>query len=291
VSESNNLRPEPGSGGGTKSAVLFGALIALLAANVYLYLQVDQIRSDMVKLRESVLSEVTNLREASTVTSATNRRSLDTLKSEMENTRRQASAAASSAKTEALSHAEQLARRLAEEQQKQAQQVTSQLSEVKEVASAANTKIADVSTDVSAVKSQVALTKSELEKTVAELKSVKGDLGVQSGLIATNAKELGALKRLGERNYFEFNLAKAKTPQKIGDISVLLKKTDPKRNKYTIEVLADDKRTEKRDKNVNEPVQFFVSKARQPYELVVNEVKKDAIVGYLAAPKDQVARN
>ena len=69
------------------------------------------------------------------------------------------------------------------------------------------------------------------------------------------------------------------------------KKTDQKRNKYTLEVYADDKRTEKKDKNVNEPVQFYVAKARQPYELVVNEIGKDVIKGYLATPKDQIARN
>ena len=120
---------------------------------------------------------------------------------------------------------------------------------------------------------------------------VTGDLGVQSGYIATNGKELSALKRLGERNYFEFNLAKAKTPQKVGDITLLLKKTDQKKNKYTVEISADDKKTEKKDKNVNEPVQFYVAKARQPYELVVNEVGKDLIKGYLATPKDQIARN
>ena len=66
---------------------------------------------------------------------------------------------------------------------------------------------------------------------------------------------------------------------------ILLKKTDQKKNRYTIEVTVDDKVVEKKDKTVNEPVQFLTSKARQPYELVVNEVKKDVIVGYLATPK------
>jgi hypothetical protein len=71
---------------------------------------------------------------------------------------------------------------------------------------------------------------------------------------------------------------------------LLLKRADPKRNQFTIEVMADDKLTEKRDKNVNEPVQFYTSKAKQPYELVVNQVQKDLIVGYLATPKEQTAR-
>ena len=66
--------------------------------------------------------------------------------------------------------------------------------------------------------------------------------------------------------------------------------TSEQGHRFTIELLADDKRVEKKDKNLNEPVQFYVSKARQPYEIVVNEVKKDQIVGYLATPKVQTSR-
>jgi len=275
-----------------KTAVLVGAVIAMLAANVYLYMQVDVLKTEIAKLRESIATEVTNLRENSTATSATHRKSIETLKSELEAARRTAATAASHAKSEAESHADQIAKQLAAEQKRQEQQFTSQVSEVKEATSSANSKINDVNGEVSNVKTQVASTRSELEKTIGDLKKVTGDLGVQSGYIATNGKELAALKRLGERNYFEFNLAKAKTPQKVGDITLLLKKTDPKKNKYTLEVFADDKMTEKKDKNINEPIQFYVAKAgRQPYELVINEVKKDVVKGYLATPKDQIARN
>ncbi len=283
--------PQQTNGSSLRTAILVGGAIAFLAANVYLYLQVDHLRTDLAKLRESMSTEITNLRETSTVMTASQRRHLDNLKGELDTARRQASQATNQAKTEALNRAEQLAKKLADEQQKQERQVTSQLSEVKDAATTANAKIADVSGDVSTVKTQVASTRSELEKTISDLKKVTGDLGVQSGYVATNQKELSALKRLGERNYFEFNLGKTKAPQRVGDVTLFLKKADPKRNKYTLEVIADDKKVEKRDRNVNEPVQFYVAKARQPYELVVNEIKKDQIVGYLATPKDQIARN
>jgi len=284
--------PADDSGSNLKTAILAGAVIAMLAANVYLYMQVDVLKTEISKLRESIATEVTNLRENSSATSATHRKSIETLKSELEAARRTAATAASHAKVEAEGRADKIAKQLAEEQKRQAQQVASQISEVKEANTSTNTKIADVNTEVSSVKTQVASTKSELDRTIGDLKKVTGDLGVQSGYIATNGKELAALKRLGERNYFEFNLAKAKTPQKVGDITLLLKRTDPKRNKYTLEVYADDKMTEKKDKNLNEPIQFYVAKAgRQPYELVVNEIKKDIIKGYLATPKDQIARN
>ncbi len=282
--------PPSESGWSLKVAILFGAVIALLAANIYLFVEVDRVRSDMAKLRESTLSEISNLREASSVTTATNRRNLESMREELETARRQATVAVGQAKVEAIKKTEQLTAALADEQRRQHAQVTTQLSEVKQATSEANTKIGAVSTDVTAVKSDVASTRAELEKTVADLKRMNGDMGEMSGLIATNGKELSALKQLGDRNYFEFNLKKTKAPQKVGDVAVLLKKTDPKKNKYTVEVIADDKRVEKKDKNANEPVQFYVAKARQPYELVVNDIKKDQIVGYLATPKVMQSR-
>jgi hypothetical protein len=287
--------PSDSGSSNLKTAVLAGAVIAMLAANVYLYMQIDVLKTEMSKLRESVATEVANLRENSTATTATHRKSLDTLKSELDEARRQAAMNTNRSKADAQKYADQLAKELAAEQKRQEQQVASQFTEVKtevtKVDSNANAKITEVNGEVVNVKNQVASTKSELDKTIGDLKKVTGDLGVQSGYIATNGKELAALKRFGERNYFEFNLAKTKTPQKIGDITVMLKKTDQKRNKYTVEVYADDKRTEKKDRNINEPVQFYVAKARQPYELVVNEVGKDVVKGYLATPKDQIARN
>jgi chromosome segregation ATPase len=275
-------------------ALVAGALIALIAANIYLYVQVDHLRTDVAKVRESLSTELSNLRDASSVTTASQSRHLETLKTDLEAARAQARdysrTSSSQAKAEAQAHADQLARQIQAEEAKVQQQVSSEISEVKTSANTANAKIADVSTDVGGVKTQVSATQAELQKTIADLHSTRGDLGVQSGLIATNAQELQALKRLGERNYFEFKLGKTKVPQRVGDITLKLKSVDTKKNKYTVEVMADDKLTEKKDKNVNEPIQFYSSKARQPYEIVVNQVQKDLIVGYLSTPKVEAAR-
>ncbi len=278
------------SGWNLKVAILFGAVIALLAANIYLFVQLDRVRTDLSKFRDSTLSEIANLREASTATTATHRKNLETMKEELEAARRQAAMSAGQAKAEAMKRAEQLNQALAEEQKRQEARMANQISEVRQATTDATSKIGEVDKDVTAVKTDLTSTKAELDKTIASLKRVNGDMGEMSGLIATNSKELSALRQLGERNYFEFDLKKTKAPQKIGDVAVLLKKTDAKKNKYTIDVIADDKRIEKKDKNANEPVQFYVAKARQPYELVVNEIGKDAIKGYLATPKVQQSR-
>jgi len=139
--------------------------------------------------------------------------------------------------------------------------------------------------EVGDVKTEVATTKADLDNTKTDLRRALGDMGVMSGLIATNSTELGELRKLGERNYVEFTLPRNGAPQKVGDIQIALKKTDLKRNRYTLDVLADDRKVEKRDKTINEPVQFYLASARLPYEVVVNSVSKDNVKGYLAIPK------
>ncbi len=278
--------PQEGEGGGLKIAILFGAVIALLASNVYMFIQLDKMRGEMDTVQRSLEEKLTDVRQTAQASTQTSRRNIESMQEQLETARRQAAMAVGQAKVEADQKVTDMARRLQTEQQKTKEQLSTEIQQkTAEVSAAADTKIGEVKTEVSTVKSEVSNTKSELDKTIADLKTVRGDLGMQSGLIATNGSELQALKRLGERNYYEFNLGKTKQPQRIGDIMVQLKKTDMKRNRYTVEVTVDDKRIEKKDKTTNEPVQFLTSKARQPYEFVVNEVKKDVIVGYLATPK------
>jgi chromosome segregation ATPase len=289
------LEPQP-QRSGLMTALVAGAIIALVGANIYLFVQLDKVKTDLAQTHDKLLTELSNLRDASSVNTASQQRHLETLKEELEAARTQlrneSRTMSSQAKAEATARAEQLTKQLETEQAKVQQQVSNEISEVKQSATQANSKIGEVSTDVGSLRSQASATQSQLEKTIADLKSTKGDLGVQSGLIATNGNELAALKRLGERNYFEFNLGKdaEKKPQRVGDITIQIKKLDPKKNKYTINVMADDKLTEKKDKGVNEPIQFYTSKARQPYEIVVNSVAKDQLKGYLSTPKEQASR-
>lgn len=277
--------PPQDSGSKQKFAVLFGAVIALLIANVLLYFQLESAKEEIAKVREGLAAEVSSLREASAVTAQAQRRTVESLRDQLEAAQRQASMAAGQAKIDATRRAEELAARLQAAQEEQRRAVQDEFSAVKAAAAATESKVSEVKSEVAKVDTKLDSTKSELDRTISDLKRVTGDLGIQSGLIATNAAELAALKALGERNYFDINLVKTKDPVKVGDILVKLKKTDQKRNRYTIEVTADDKLTEKKDKTVNEPVQFLVAGARQPYEIVINQVGKDRIIGYLATPK------
>jgi chromosome segregation ATPase len=276
-------------------ALAGGAIVAMLAGNIYLFIQIQDLKTNAAKTSDAMQAEIEKLEENTTAVGATSRKHAEQLREQLDAATRQtmaaAQAAAQRAKQEAMSSSEQSAKRLEQEQQQMGQKLSTDIGDVKQQASTANTKIDSVSTEVASTKTEVAKTKSDLDKTIEELKSVRGDLTGTNSLVATNGKELAALRRLGERNYTEFKLLKTKEPQRVGDISLLLKKTDPKKNKFTVEVHADDKTTEKKDRNVNEPVQFYVAKAAQPYELVVNNVGKDTISGYLSTPKDRIPRN
>jgi hypothetical protein len=150
---------------------------------------------------------------------------------------------------------------------------------------AVSTDVASVKTDVGGVKTDVAATKSDLESTKTQLQRVVGDAGVMSGLIATNHSELEILKHKGDRTYIEFSLQKGAKPTLLSTVKLQLKKVDEKRGKYTMNVSADDRNIEKKDKNLDEPVQFYTGKDPVLYEMVVNVVEKNKVSGYLSIPK------
>jgi cell division protein FtsB len=149
-------------------------------------------------------------------------------------------------------------------------------------------QIGAVATEVGGAKKDIEATRADLEATKGRLERASGDMGVMSGLIARNRDDLEELKRRGDRNYFEFTLPKSKSPQRVGPIQMTLTKTDPKKAKYTITVFADDRSIEKKDKTSGEPVQFYVKGTSRmgPYEIVVFDVNKSQVTGYLSTPKD-----
>jgi chromosome segregation ATPase len=161
--------------------------------------------------------------------------------------------------------------------------------ETKQQIGAVSSDVTSVKTDVGGVKTDVAATKTELQEAESRLQRVTGDLGVTSGLVATNGKELDILKHKGDRNYYDLNLTKGAKPTPISGVSLALKKADSKHSRYTLVVESDDKTIEKKDKSVDEPVQFYTGKDKLLYELVINTINKNQVIGYLATPKNAAA--
>jgi hypothetical protein len=169
---------------------------------------------------------------------------------------------------------EAASRRLETAQKETAQQVTAVASDV-----------STVKTDVGGVKTDLGKTKSDLAGAVATLTSMRGDLSDHASLIARNHDELEILKHKGDRNYYEFTLAKNQK-QPVGTVSLELKKTDAKKSKFTLNVYADDKKYEKKDRNLNEPLQFYSGSQPALFEIVVNSIdSKNQVKGYLSTPK------
>jgi septal ring factor EnvC (AmiA/AmiB activator) len=187
-----------------------------------------------------------------------------------------------------LARARSVAQALRKDQQTSAQKLRQQIGQVQQQTS---TQIGQVSDALNGTKTDVDATRKDLDDTKNKLSTTMGDLNVQSGLIARNHEEVQELKRLGERNVYEFNLVKSKQPQKIGPIQLQLRKVNTKHYTYTLDVIADDKRVEKKDKTLEEPVQFYVRGARTPYEIVVYSITKDLITGYLTTPKETAPAN
>ncbi len=145
--------------------------------------------------------------------------------------------------------------------------------------------MASLGGEVGKVKEDLAASQAAIEETQAKLQRAVGDLGEQSGLIARNADELAALKRAGLREYFDFDIRKAKQASPVGPVAIRLKDADPKRHKFNLVLVVDDLEIEKKDKTLLEPIQFYRKGSRQLQEIVVFTVAKDRVVGYLSTPK------
>jgi uncharacterized phage infection (PIP) family protein YhgE len=260
--------------------VLFIGLALALAGNIYQFSRSARLASDMAANERSTQLEIRKLADSAGTALSIDQQRFDELKDQL-------STSTAATLRQARSEVKRSSSKLTESLSEAHQDVIDQLTGLKQETSA---KLDDTSAKLNDTSAKLNEVSGDLDKTGSDVKQVTGDLGVVSGRVATNAQELAALRELGERTYVEFDLSKPNQPQKVGDIRLVLKKSDPKHNRYTLQVLADDKTVEKRDKTINEPVQLYVSGSQQPYEIVVNEVKKNEVVGYLSTPRVKVQR-
>ena len=266
--------------------VLLAAIALLAGVNVYSFLEIRSLQDEVAR-QFTVVDERLALLDGSVERTSTRLDSkVGEVKSLVASAEKELSQRTRQVESRALGRASAVEKRLEETAADQQAKISAVGGQLEQFQEDTTSKVGSLDGRVTTVKEEVDKTKAELEKTIAALSSVRGDLGVQSGLIATNGEELAALKRLGERNYYEFDMRKSRQPGKVGPVRIKLTGTDRKRNRYSLELWADDKKIEKRRKTLLEPVQFYVIGSRVPYELVVNKIDKDQIAGYLATPKD-----
>jgi len=257
-----------------------GALLAAIAVAVLLGLggiiwsyALNSKLADQQQALANAAAQNTKLAAAQQETNARLNVALDELKTSLGLTEKEQNTRVAAMQAREV-RGEQTAARLATAQQQTAGQVA-----------AVSSAVTDVQTDVGGVKTDAAKTRSDLADTNNQLTSMKGDLNGHSSLIARNSDELEILKHKGDRNYYEFTLVKGQKKQ-VGTVSLMLKKADSKKSRFTIAVYSDDKTYEKKDKSLNEPLQFYSGKEPMLFEIVVNNVSaKNTVTGYLSTPK------
>jgi predicted nucleic acid-binding Zn-ribbon protein len=163
--------------------------------------------------------------------------------------------------------------------------------QVQAAKSEADTKFSQVNTEVGGVKTEVGVVRTDLENTRRDLEGTQRQLvdvrDTLSAAVAKNSSELSQLRLKGERDYIEFTIPKKNQLTKVEDIRIILTKTDQKKGKFNLKIVVDDNQLEKKDRFINEPIQFLVGQNRIRYELVINWVQKDQAGGYLSIPKDK----
>ena len=261
--------PAPAPGGGKVLPWLVGLVLVISAVNLYLVLAARSLFTDSLAKQSDQLNLLTRRVDSGDERYAQLRAQFQVTSEKLGLTEQE------------LSRARSLAEGIKKQQQDAVAALNNAISkkasteDVNKVEADANAKIGGVSSDLEG-------TKRDLEATKNALTGAKGEL---SGAIARTHDELVALAHKTDRDYFEFNLAKKKSQQKLGTVTVALLKTDPKKNTFTVNLNFDDKWTQRKDKAMNEPVYFFVQGAQNPLELVVNKLGKDSISGYLSTPK------
>src|SRR5499427_1882619 len=157
--------------------------------------------------------------------------------------------------------------------------------QIKELGTNMNTQLAAKANtdDVNKLGGDVSGVRSDLDATKSNLEMARSEMGT---LIARNHDEIDQLRRMGQRDYYEFTVTRKAGAQKVGMVQVELKDTNTKKNQFSINVLADDKSFEKKNRSVNEPIFFYTGGTRQAVELVINKVSKSTATGYLSVPKN-----
>ena len=270
-------------------AFLFGAV---LLGNILLMSKVRTLEDQAETERKMLRSEIAKLQDNVASNSGTQARQLREMRKDLEETSK---TAANRARSEAQRQSSRVAKTIAEKQREQQDMLLGQLTGIDSETKNNRDSIETVKGSVDSVRSTLDENSSKLGETAAALESTSNELrGAIDGVgsdVEKHAATIEALRMKGERDVTSFVLAKSRLRTKVQDIQVRLRNADVSKGRYTLEVMADDRTFIQKDRYVNQPVEFYVIGASQPYEIVVTSVKKDQIVGYLATPKTtQMAR-
>lgn len=291
--EPNTAKPVPQEKGLIPEAVKLALILILLLAVAYLFYDNSRIKKSQQARLDKIADQVQLIENSQKVGESSITSQLSNLKTELAGTQE----AMGTTKAEIKKTATQFQA----EGQRTKQELTKAIAtkadtahveaQVQAAKSEADSKISQVNTEVGGVKSEVSVVKTDLENTRRDLEGTQRQLvdvrDTLSAAVAKNSSELSQLRLKGERDYIEFTIPKKNVLTKVEDIRISLTKTDQKKGKFNLKIAVDDNQLEKKDRFINEPIQFLVGQNRVRYEIVINWVQKDQAGGYLSVPKDK----
>jgi len=275
---------QPPAASGAQSHVgmfvaIFALLAALTAAEVYTISKINNV-SKSLEAQQNEFQQTITARLDQRVSSSLDS-SQDATSQEIEALRKDVEDAKK--RTGATSHELRKARAVVTQLQVEQRQASEQL-QAELAKKADQEQVGTLSQNVSATRNDLDSTRQLLDSTRSDLGMARSELGT---LIARNHDDIETLRKLGERDYFEFTAEKGKIA-KVANLGLMLRKTNLKRHRFNINLLVDDMEVEKKDRTINEPVFFYLKGQKKFYELVVNKVDSKSVTGYISAPKGAV---
>lgn len=265
------------------------AVAALVGFNIHLMNKVGDIETSSQSERAAMTAEVSDLEAAMSAQTGAHQREISALQDSVEKTKAEA---AERARAETRRSADQLSKLIAQKEREQQDMFLTEIGTVRGETDTNRKGIEDVSTRVVGVQGELDQTRESLNETADLLASTQSDVDAVSGRVGTHEAAIERLKMQGQRDVTKFQLALSKDRTKVETVHMRVKDIDYKKNRYTLEVMADDKVVTHKDRLLNQPVEFYVTGAAQPYEVVVTDIARDKVSGYLATPKfKQLARN
>jgi hypothetical protein len=273
------MNPPEGSGQGLKFGLIFVILAVLAIGEIYTLARISAVRGSLeaqqIAMQRSLSTQLEqHFSTQIAVMQNANAQQLEALRQELE-----AASKRTGSTGKELRRARSLVEQLQAEQRQQAERLRAELAQ-----KADQQQVGVLSQDVSATRTDLESTKKVLEATRADLGMARSELGT---LIARNHDEIETLRKMGERDYFEFVLDRGQ-PQRVAGVGLVLKKTNVRRHRFNVVLLADDMEIEKRDRTVNEPIFFYLRGTKRFYELVVNKVESNKVTGYVSTPRGAV---
>lgn len=268
-------------------AVLALAVLAAMAMNAYLFSRVNRLEVEARTMQMSTGEEFSKVNEGSVYRGAQARREIEELRKQLNETHKRIS---KQAEASTRRRTRKLAESVSKQQRVQQEVLLGELRDVAGKADQAQEGVTAVEGELKTVKSAAEQTRLQLSTTGAALASTRdliAELDVQMG---EQGKKIETLQQLGERQRVVFVLNKSKQSQKVADLQLRLRAANPKRNRYSLDVIADDKKIQQKNKHLHEALRFYLPGSPQPYEIVVTQMTKNQVIGYVSKAKTEMAR-